>query len=46
VTEGDNGCCGLPGNKAVEGWDPVTGLGVLNFDVLKDLWTQNSIIFD
>lgn len=45
ITEGDNHCCGLPGLKAAPGWDPVTGLGVMNFEVLKDLWTQDTIDF-
>jgi len=46
VVEGDNGCCGLPGLKAIPGWDPVTGLGVPNFEVLQELWTQSKIEYD
>jgi len=39
VTVGNNrhGCCGLTGFKAAPGWDPVTGLGTPNFDVLRTL---------
>jgi tripeptidyl-peptidase I len=35
ITEGDNPGCGTSGFEAVEGWDPVTGLGVLEFDGLS-----------
>ena len=31
VTEGDNPGCGTRGFPAAPGWDPVTGLGTVNF---------------
>ena len=31
ITSGSNEGCGTPGFSAVEGWDPVTGLGTPNF---------------
>ncbi|KAI0893070.1 subtilisin-like protein [Annulohypoxylon nitens] len=34
ITAGDNGICGVEGFKAVEGWDPTTGLGVPNYPTL------------
>ncbi|KAJ4303981.1 hypothetical protein N0V88_001584 [Collariella sp. IMI 366227] len=35
VVEGKNPGCGTEGFKAVEGWDPVTGLGAPNYERLK-----------
>lgn len=39
VTVGNNqhGCCGYTGFSCQKGWDPVSGLGTPNFDVLKTL---------
>lgn len=34
ITSGGNQGCGTPGFTAVEGWDPVTGLGTPNFPKL------------
>jgi tripeptidyl-peptidase-1 len=34
ITTGSNPGCGLAGFEAVEGWDPVTGLGTPKFDEL------------
>ncbi|KAF8856879.1 putative protease S8 tripeptidyl peptidase I [Acephala macrosclerotiorum] len=38
VTEGTNLGCGTQGFHAVEGWDPVTGLGTPNYPKMKDLF--------
>ena len=35
ITAGSNPGCGTPGFPASRGWDPVTGLGSLNFANLK-----------
>lgn len=37
ITEGVNPGCGTNGFPAVEGWDPITGLGTPNFTKLRDL---------
>ena len=37
ITSGNNPGCGTQGFQAVNGWDPVTGLGTPNFGLLKDL---------
>ena len=34
ITVGNNSGCGTPGFFAVEGWDPVTGLGTPNYPAL------------
>ncbi|KAK7689950.1 hypothetical protein QCA50_006590 [Cerrena zonata] len=34
ITSGGNQGCGTPGFTAVEGWDPVTGVGTPNFEIL------------
>lgn len=36
ITSGKNDGCGTYGFKAVEGWDPVTGLGTPNFPNMLD----------
>lgn len=38
VTEGTNLGCGTQGFHAVEGWDPVTGLGTPNYPKMKALF--------
>ncbi|KAI9046921.1 hypothetical protein LZ554_008999 [Drepanopeziza brunnea f. sp. 'monogermtubi'] len=38
VTEGTNLGCGSQGFKAVEGWDPATGLGTPNYPKMKALF--------
>lgn len=38
VVEGSNPGCGTEGFKAVEGWDPVTGLGAPNWERLRDVF--------
>jgi tripeptidyl-peptidase I len=38
VTVGNNPGCGTDGFEAVEGWDPVTGLGTPNYPALLQLW--------
>ncbi|EAQ88797.1 hypothetical protein CHGG_05416 [Chaetomium globosum CBS 148.51] len=35
IVEGNNSGCGTKGFSAVEGWDPVTGLGAPNYEKLK-----------
>ncbi|KAF8260175.1 subtilisin-like protein [Lactarius quietus] len=37
ITSGSNPGCGTPGFPAIAGWDPVTGLGTLNFDILEEI---------
>ena len=34
ITNGTNPGCGTVGFTAVKGWDPVTGLGTINFPKL------------
>ncbi|KAI7370084.1 hypothetical protein KC336_g20933, partial [Hortaea werneckii] len=38
VVNGTNPGCGTEGFQAVEGWDPVTGLGTPDFGKMMDLW--------
>ena len=38
ITSGNNPGCGTPGFTAVKGWDPVTGLGTINFPKLLALY--------
>jgi tripeptidyl-peptidase I len=38
IVEGANPGCGTNGFNAVDGWDPVTGLGTLNFEELLRVW--------
>ncbi|KAI9743631.1 MAG: polynucleotide 3'-phosphatase [Claussenomyces sp. TS43310] len=38
ITSGSNPGCGTEGFSAVEGWDPVTGLGTPNFSKLLDVF--------
>ncbi|KAI6006446.1 peptidase S8/S53 domain-containing protein [Pisolithus marmoratus] len=40
ITTGHNPGCGTEGFNASIGWDPVTGLGTLNFEKLKQLALQ------
>ncbi|KAF8258755.1 subtilisin-like protein [Lactarius quietus] len=37
ITSGSNPGCGTVGFPAVAGWDPVTGLGTPNFDILEEI---------
>ncbi|KAI9444490.1 subtilisin-like protein [Lactarius indigo] len=41
VTSGSNPGCGTEGFSAIEGWDPVTGLGTLNFEALLKIPPAN-----
>lgn len=38
IKSGNNPGCGTPGFEAVEGWDPVTGLGTPRFPQLRDIF--------
>ncbi|WYZ39383.1 hypothetical protein EsH8_III_001297 [Colletotrichum jinshuiense] len=38
VTNGDNPGCGTKGFSAVEGWDPVTGMGTPNYPEMEKLF--------
>ena len=38
VVEGHNEGCGTDGFEAVEGWDPVTGLGTINFPKMLEVF--------
>ncbi|KAH8821350.1 peptidase S8/S53 domain-containing protein [Xylogone sp. PMI_703] len=38
ITSGNNPGCGTDGFEAVEGWDPVTGLGTPNYSKMEDLF--------
>ncbi len=38
ITSGNNPGCGTPGFEAVEGWDPVTGLGTPDYPKLLDIY--------
>ncbi|KAI1207478.1 subtilisin-like protein [Annulohypoxylon truncatum] len=38
ITAGDNGICGVEAYKAVEGWDPTTGLGVPDYPKLLEVF--------
>ena len=38
VTIGFNQGCGTNGWEAVEGWDPVTGLGTPDYEKMLGLW--------
>jgi len=42
IVSGNNPGCGTPGFNATKGWDPITGLGTLRFDILKDLILKES----
>ncbi|KAF8259707.1 peptidase S8/S53 domain-containing protein [Lactarius quietus] len=37
ITSGSNPGCGTVGFPAIAGWDPVTGLGTPNFDILEEI---------
>ncbi|KAF8260176.1 subtilisin-like protein [Lactarius quietus] len=37
ITSGSNPGCGTPGFPAIAGWDPVTGIGTPNFDILEEI---------
>lgn len=38
ITSGNNSGCGTEGFTAVQGWDPVTGLGTPRFEILEALF--------
>ncbi|KAI0120716.1 peptidase S8/S53 domain-containing protein [Xylariales sp. AK1849] len=38
IKNGSNANCGSSGFSAVEGWDPITGLGTPSYPALLDLW--------
>jgi tripeptidyl-peptidase-1 len=38
IVSGGNQGCGTPGFTAVEGWDPVTGLGTPNYEKLLQVF--------
>jgi len=38
VVNGGNPGCGTDGFQAVEGWDPVTGLGTPNYPAMEELF--------
>jgi tripeptidyl-peptidase-1 len=40
ITQGHNPGCGTDGFEAVEGWDPVTGLGTPNYPKLLELFLK------
>ncbi|KAJ6542703.1 subtilisin-like protein [Mycena capillaripes] len=40
IVSGSNPGCGTDGFEAVEGWDPVSGLGTPDFEKLLDLWMK------
>ncbi|MBW0483839.1 hypothetical protein O181_023554 [Austropuccinia psidii MF-1] len=40
ITQGANPGCGTQGFSAVQGWDPVTGLGTVDFSKLLPLWEK------
>ncbi|KAH8812857.1 peptidase S8/S53 domain-containing protein [Xylogone sp. PMI_703] len=40
ITSGHNGGCGTDGFAAVEGWDPVTGLGTPNYPMMEALFAS------
>lgn len=40
ITIGNNPGCGTGGFNATPGWDPVTGLGTLNFEKLKKVFLK------
>jgi len=44
ITIGNNAGCGTEGFNATEGWDPVTGLGTPNFQILKALVTEQAYL--
>jgi len=37
ITVGNNPGCGTDGFKATKGWDPISGLGTINFGKMKDV---------
>lgn len=38
ITNGTNPGCGTQGFSAVQGWDPVTGLGTPDYEKMLDMW--------
>ncbi|KAF9478384.1 tripeptidyl peptidase A [Pholiota conissans] len=44
ITVGHNSGCGTTGFNVTKGWDPVTGLGTLNFEKLKDVITSPFVL--
>lgn len=40
ITQGGNQGCGTPGFEAVQGWDPVTGLGTPNSPKLLEVFLK------
>ncbi|KAH8985804.1 subtilisin-like protein [Lactarius akahatsu] len=44
ITEGSNSGCGMDGFTAVDGWDPVTGLGTPNFGKMVEILMLERII--
>ncbi len=38
VTVGGNQGCGMKGFTSLEGWDPATRLGILNYQAMLDLF--------
>lgn len=38
ITKGNNSMCGVSGFQAVEGWDPTTGLGTVQYPKLLDIF--------
>ena len=46
IIGGNNPGCGTDGFEAVEGWDPVTGLGTPNFGLLKHLVLNDANLGD
>jgi len=43
ITSGSNPGCGTPGFPAIEGWDPVTGLGTPHFEKLLGILNERII---
>ena len=40
ITNGTNPACGTDGFPAAEGWDPITGLGTVNFENLLNAFLE------
>ncbi|KAH9025386.1 hypothetical protein EDB85DRAFT_1982937, partial [Lactarius pseudohatsudake] len=38
ITSGSNPGCGTDGFSAIPGWDPVTGLGTPDFEMLQNIF--------